>query len=120
MARIFMQQRRYDEALAAFDRALQYGPETPEQLLHQAGIIEGARERWGEAIERFQRAVAIDESFTLAYIYLGRSLAEAGRFDEATTALDWAERLDTHPQELAGARARANALEKAANWTFEG
>ena len=120
MARIFMQQRRYDEALEAFDRALQYGPETPEQLLHQAGVIEGARERWPEAIERFQRAVAIDESFTLAYIYLGRSLAEAGRFEEAKLALDWAERLDTHPQELAGARARANALEKAANWSFEG
>ncbi len=120
MARIFMQQRRYDEALEAFDRALQYGPETPEQLLHQAGVIEGARERWPEAIERFQRAVAIDESFTLAYIYLGRSLAEAGRFEEAKSALDWAERLDTHPQELAGARARANALEKAANWSFEG
>lgn len=119
-ARIYMQQRRYDEAIAAFDRALQYGPETPEQLLHQAGIIEGARERWPEAIERFERAAAIDESFTLAYIYLGRSLAEAGRFEEATSALDWAERLATHPQELAGARARANALEKAANWTFEG
>ena len=36
------------------------------------------------------------------------------------TRQDWAERLATHPQELAGARARANALEKAANWTFEG
>ena len=120
MARIFMQQRRYDEAITAFDEALRYGPETPEQLLHQAGVIEGARERWGKAIERFQRAVAIDESFTLAYIYLGRSLAEAGRFEEAASALDWAERLDTHPQELAGARARANALEKAANWSFEG
>ena len=74
-------------------------------------MIEGARERWPEAIERFERAVAIDESFTIGFIYLGRSLAEAGRFDEALDALAWAERLDTNPEELASARTRLRDLE---------
>ena len=82
-------------------------------MLYTVGLIEGStgREHWPEAIERFQRAVAIDEASTIGYIYLGRCLAEAGRFDEAETALAWAELLGTHPKELASARLRMANLQ---------
>ncbi|MCE2424113.1 MAG: tetratricopeptide repeat protein [Pseudomonadales bacterium] len=106
------QEGRHDDALAAFDEAIKNGAENPAIVLHTSAMIEGARERWPEAIERFQRAVAIDESFTIGFIYLGRSLAEAGRFEEARDALAWAERLDTNPRELASAHARLRDLEK--------
>ena len=105
------QEGRHDDALAAFDEAIKHGAENPVVVLHTAAMIEGARERWPEAIDRFQRAVAIDESFTIGFIYLGRSLAEAGRFEEARDALAWAERLDTNPGELASARTRLRDLE---------
>ncbi|MDE0190913.1 MAG: tetratricopeptide repeat protein [Gammaproteobacteria bacterium] len=106
------QEGRHDDALAAFDEAIKQGAENPVVVLHTSAMIEGARERWPEAIDRFERAVAIDESFTIGFIYLGRSLAEAGRFEEAREALAWAERLDTNPVELASARTRLRDLEK--------
>ena len=115
MGTIHMSAGRYDEALAAFDQALQYGTEQPDAILYRTGMIEGARERWPEAISRFERAVAINEAFTMAYIYLGRSLAEAGRFEDAKASLDWAARLDTHPEDLRKARLRLRALEDAAD-----
>ena len=105
------QEGRHDDALAAFDEAIDQGAENPVVVLHTSAMIEGARERWPEAVERFERAVAIDESFTIGFIYLGRSLAEAGRFDAARDAYAWAERLDTNPAELASARARLRDLE---------
>lgn len=105
------QEGRHDDALAAFDEAIKQGAENPVVVLHTWAMIEGARERWPEAIDRFERAVAIDESFTMGFIYLGRSLAEAGRFEEARDALAWAERLDTNPGELASARTRLRDLE---------
>ena len=108
---ILMREGRYDESLAAFDEALKFGIDNPEEIHHKAGMIEGARERWPEAIDRFERAAAIDEAFTMTYVYLGRSLAEAGRFPEAKSALDWADRLDTHPRERRDARARLATLE---------
>lgn len=93
-------QQRPDDALAAYDNALRYRAENPVKVLYTVGLIEGStgREHWPEAIERFQRAVAIDEASTIGYIYLGRCLAEAGRFDEAETALAWAE-LSGHASE---------------------
>lgn len=112
MASIMMRLERYDEALVAFDQALRYGAENPERLHYTAGMIEGARERWPEAIVRFQRATTIHQAFTKAFVYLGRSLAEARRFDEAKSALAWAERLGTHAEDLGSARIRLAELEK--------
>lgn len=97
---------RHEDALAAYDLALKHGSDNAVQVLHQAGLIEGMNERWPEAVGRFEKAVAIDASYTIGHIYLGRCLAEAGRFEEAEAALAWAERIGTHPKELASARQR--------------
>ena len=108
---LLMEEERYDEARAAFDQALDNGIDQPEQVLYTTALLEGIGERWDAAIERLERAVALNAAFTKAYISLGRCLAEAGRFDEARSALAWAERLATHPEELASARQRLAALE---------
>lgn len=113
MATIYMSQERYDDALEAFDKALQHGVENPERILHTAGMIEGARERWPQAIARFERATVLHPAYTKAFIYLGRSLAEAHRFEEARAALAWAAQLNTHPDDLGSANARLAALEQA-------
>ena len=113
LARILMQQERYEEALVAVDQALTYGAENPERLYHLAGMLEGVREHWPEAVARFQEATALDASFTLAYIYLGRCLAEMGRFEEARDALVWAKRLDdAFATDLASAERRLADLER--------
>ena len=108
---LLMEEENYDEALAAFDQAIENGIDEPEQMLYTTALLEGIGERWDAAIDRLQRAVALNAAFTKAYISLGRCLAEAGRFDEARTALAWAERLATHPEELASARRRLADLE---------
>lgn len=103
----------WDAAITAIDAALRYEMKAPERLLYQAGLIEGSRERWDEAIARFDRATSYDASYTMAYIYLGRCLAEAGRFEQAEEAFAWAERLGTHPDDLQSARVRSDALQTA-------
>ena len=108
---LLMEEENYDGALAAFDQALENGIDRPEQTLYTTALLEGIGERWDAAIERLERAVALNAAFTKAYISLGRCLAEAGRFDEAHSALAWAERLATHPEELASARRRLATLE---------
>ncbi len=113
MARLLMDQGAYVEALAAVDDALRYGSENHEQLYYTAGLLEGVQERWPEAVARFEQATALDASYTMAYVYLGRCLAEMGRFEEAGQALAWAARLDTHPVELASAQSRLAELEGA-------
>ncbi|MDE0660415.1 MAG: tetratricopeptide repeat protein [Gammaproteobacteria bacterium] len=106
LGRMWMENGDYDKALARFHDAVQYGIDKPATVLHLAGSIEGARERWQEAIAYFERAVALDESHAAAYVHLALCLAEVGRLDEATAALDWAEKIGTRPREVAGARAR--------------
>ena len=108
-------QQRLDDAIAHLTEAFRLGAQNPVKVLHTIGLIEGARERWPEAIEQFQRAVAIDESFTIGFIYLGRCLAEAGRFEEAQEALSWAETLGTHPVELESAHLRMADLQDERN-----
>ena len=113
-ATIYTNRREYDRAISAYDRAISNGVENPEVIHHQVGMIEGARERWAAAIERFQKAVARDAAYTMAYVYLSRTLAEIGRFTEAREALDWADLLRTHKPQRLEARRRLIDLENEA------
>ena len=111
LARIAMQERRYDDALASFDIALQHGTDNQVEVLYTAGAVEGSRERWPQCIERFQRLVDIDISIAKGHIGLGLCLAEVGRFEEARGAFTWAERIGTHADNLAQARRQLAAIE---------
>lgn len=109
-----MEQERYDEALDAYGKALEYGTEKPEAIHYTMGLLHGIGERWQAAIERFERAIELNAAYTKAHINLGRCLAEVGRFEEARAALAWAERLNTHPAELASAHRRLASLSNVA------
>ena len=113
LGQMLMQQGHYDEALASLEKAINHGVNDPVAALHSGGLIEGARENWTAAINYFERAVEIDISFTMSHVYRGRCLAEAKRVDEARRALDWAEKLGTHPDEVASARMRLSVLDAA-------
>lgn len=78
---------------------------------HHAAMVAGSRGRWSSAIDLLQRAVEIDPEFTRGHVFLGRALAEAGRFTPAHQALDRADDLGTHPEDVAAARRRLAELE---------
>ena len=111
LARIAMQEQRYDDAVASYDVALQGGTDNQIEVLYTVGAVEGSRERWPQCIERFQRLVDVDISIAKGHIGLGLCLAEVGRFEEARDAFAWAERIGTHPDELARARKQLAVIE---------
>lgn len=98
--------RRYDDALAAVDAAAAAGA-GDRDMLYDAGVIEGARGRWPQAVARFRQAVAFDPAFARAHLALGRSLIESRRFGDARLALADAERLGAEGVESARRRLRA-------------
>ena len=106
LGRFWMTRGEYDKALAALGDAIRYGIDKPETALRLAGSIEGSRERWPEAIDYFERAVALDVSHAETYVHLALCFAEVARLDEAEAALDWAEKIGSRPVEVAAARAR--------------
>ena len=96
--------------ISLLEKALESGAKEPKQVLYRLGLLDGGAGRWSEAADRFSDATRIDASFTMAYVHLGRCLAEQGKWVEAAVALDWADRVGSHRRERASARRRFNDL----------
>ena len=101
-----------DEGIALLERALDSGAREPKQVLYRLGLLDGSAGRWQRAAGRFRDAGRVDAAFTMAFVHLGRCLAEAGDFDAAIEALDWADRLGTHAEQRASARRHLAELQK--------
>ena len=101
-----------EQGIVLLEKALESGAREPKQVLYRLGLLDGAAGRWQQAAERFRDAGRVDAAFTMAFVHLGRCLAEAGDFDAARAALDWADRLDTHAEQRASARRRLAELER--------
>ena len=99
-----------ERGIALLERALESGAREPKQVLYRLGLLDGAAGRWQRAADRFRDAGRADAAFTMAFVHLGRCLAEAGDFDAAHEALDWADGLDTHAEHRASARRRLAEL----------
>ncbi len=76
------------------------------------GMIEGAREHWPSAIDSFEKSIALDPAEAGTYLYLGRSLAEVGRIEEAQKLLARGQRLGVSPDDFFSALQRVLALER--------
>ena len=100
------------EALAAVE-VFQLLGRADANVLVDAGMLAGALERWPLAIERFRQAVRLDPTHRRGQLFLGRSLGEAGRYEEARVALAEAERLGVAPGEISDALSRLARLERA-------
>lgn len=101
---------RLEEALAAADAAIRHG-KADAGVLFRAGLLAGALERWPQAIARLEEALNLDPDVTRVQLFLGRSLAEAGRFSDARRALETAEQLGGRTEDMAVARRRLRYLE---------
>lgn len=108
-AMLLMQQGELAAARESLEAMVPLGGATA--AFHHAAMIAGSRGRWSSAIELLQRAVELDPEFTRGHVFLGRALAEAERFTLAHEALDRADDLGTHPEDVAAARSRLAELE---------
>lgn len=105
MGEILLRRSEYEPAMMALEKA-----HSPKGYYYM-GMIEGAREDWPKAIGYFEKSVTLDPADTRAFVYLGRSLAEAGRYQESRVMLRKAQQLGTHPDDVGNALQRLKNLE---------
>jgi tetratricopeptide (TPR) repeat protein len=73
---------RFDEAAAAYERALAINPEFPDAHVN-LGTLLFAHRRVKDALPHFERAVALKPNSAIIHSDLGSALAASGRFAEA-------------------------------------
>lgn len=89
MAAAFAHHRagRFSEAQAAYDDVLKLAPQHADAW-HYSGLAAFQRGNVDDALERLQRAVAVEPARPRIYSDLGAALRVKGRLDEARTALE--------------------------------
>jgi tetratricopeptide (TPR) repeat protein len=112
---LFAEQKRFDCAIDAFERALALDPKDAPTCFNLAFILQSAG-RHAEAIERFQRAIDLERNLDRAWYGMGLSLAQLGRFEQAAEKLEEAARLQPFNPfagyELAGVRFKLGQHDK--------
>jgi tetratricopeptide (TPR) repeat protein len=91
-----LQQRRYDQAIAAYDRLLADFATSKLAVAAQynAGLASEGKRDWQSAAERYRRVIvtaadpAFKDDFTNAHFRLAAVLAEVEQFAEAASALE--------------------------------
>jgi tetratricopeptide (TPR) repeat protein len=87
IAVICTQQRRFDEALASYDRALALRPDHAEALRNRGAALHALR-RLDEALASYDRALALRPDYAEALYLRGNTLHALRRLDEALTSYD--------------------------------
>jgi tetratricopeptide (TPR) repeat protein len=80
-------QRRFADALAAFDQAIAQKPGYAEAY-NSRGIVLANLTRFDEATAGFDKAIALKPDYAEAYSNRGNVLQELGRFDDALASFD--------------------------------
>src|SRR5829696_3971712 len=86
-ANILFNQKKYDEAIPYFDKALQVEPNYTDALVNKGGALNNLG-KYDEAIQSYDKALQIDPNFTRALINKGNALSDLGRYDEAIQNYD--------------------------------
>jgi tetratricopeptide (TPR) repeat protein len=86
---------KYEEALKAFDKALEINPQFAEVLINR-GIALNNLARYEEALEDFEKAMEINPDFAEAWTGKGVALYYLGRYKEALEAFEKA--IEINPQ----------------------
>jgi predicted O-linked N-acetylglucosamine transferase (SPINDLY family) len=85
LGNVFRDQAAWDDAIAAYERALTFDPEFPEAL-NNCGAALRHRGKATEAVELFKRAIALRPDYAEAYYNLGLVLDDQGHRTDAVTA----------------------------------
>jgi tetratricopeptide (TPR) repeat protein len=86
-AGVLKDERRFAEALAAFDNAIALKSDYA-QAHNGRGIVLASLDRIAEAVGSFDRAIALKSDYAEAHNNRALVLQELGRFDEALASLD--------------------------------
>lgn len=84
---------RYEEALQAFDEAIQLNPDLAV-VWHNNGTAFRNLGRYEEALQAFDEAIRLDPEYVDAWTMRGLTLADLSNYDEAIQSYDEAIRLD--------------------------
>jgi tetratricopeptide (TPR) repeat protein len=102
-----MQLKRFDEALASYDRALALRPNFVEALYNRGNLLRELK-RFDEALASYDRALALRPNFIEALQNRGHALEQLKRFEEALASYDRA--LALRPNFVEALFNRGNAL----------
>jgi tetratricopeptide (TPR) repeat protein len=109
-----LQAQQYEDALAAFDRALDADPSVA-QIWYKRGLTLTRLHRYREAIRSHTKAIARDARHHKAWYQKGRSLLQLGQFEQAANFLSVA--VELQPGFYPAWYERGNALQ--ANQQYE-
>ena len=76
------EEKRFDEALVYYRKAIEMEPRNPEPL-NNIGVALVAKKQYAEAIPYFERALKAEPGFVEAHNNIGKALEELGKLDEA-------------------------------------
>ncbi len=107
IAVIRTRQRRLDEALASYDRALALRPDHAEALRNRGATLHKLK-RFDAALASYDRALALQPDYAEALYNRGITLHELERFDEALASYDRA--VAARPDYAAALNNRGNTL----------
>jgi tetratricopeptide (TPR) repeat protein len=79
---VLLQSRKFEEALASYDKALALQPDQAE-ILDNRGTVLRMLNRLEDALASHERALALSPDMTLAWVNRGSALAGLSRFAEA-------------------------------------
>ena len=101
---------RFKEAKNAFIRALELEPQKRTTLFY-LGLTEIEMNSWADALGYFENVTKVEPSFAIGYVFVARSLAELGRFEESRKAQSEALQYGAEPSELEQITRRLKTLE---------
>jgi tetratricopeptide (TPR) repeat protein len=90
---VFLQQEKRDEARESFQRAINLHSSYPGTLpnaWNNLGLLATRDGKYGEAIQNFQQALALNPDFLVALTNLGNAYRQQKRWDEAQKTLEHA------------------------------
>jgi tetratricopeptide (TPR) repeat protein len=96
---VLSQAKRYEEALACYNSALDIDPNDKQLYIGRARIF-GNLEKYTEAILCFRKGIKIDEKDKILWQEMGLMHYKNGEFDDALKAYDRAVKLDSEDLEL--------------------
>ena len=89
----YLKAKRYQEALAAFEQAIQLDPDDAS-IYNGKGLVLSELKRYQEALAAYERAIRLDPNYAEAYFNKGNVLDDLEHYEEALAAYEQAIRLD--------------------------
>jgi len=85
LGQVLMAEKKYADAIASFERAVELDP-TDFHALYYAGMGKMQQHAWSEAADCLRRSIGLNGSYAEAHFGLGMALRQQGKTEEAVAA----------------------------------